>query len=193
MSEPARPGRARSAEVDHRIADAVLGLLRAGGPTAVTMEAVATRSGVAKTTVYRRHRDRQDLLRAVVRGAMGTPGDAPDVPVRERVRWALGRTWTQMADVLGPGGLAAIVADTEPAFTREFRAALEPYVEAMADQVRADAAAGRLRRDLDADAAVTLFVGAYLGELVRRGSVDDAWLERCLDLMWVAIAADLPG
>lgn len=192
MPQPARPGRARNAEIDDRIADATLRLLRDGGPAAVTMEAVAASSGVAKTSVYRRHADRVALLRTVVRQALGAPGDVPDAPVRERVRWALRRTWSQMADVLGPGGLAAILADTDPVFTGEFRAALDPYVEQLAAQIRDDAAAGLLRPDLDADAAVTIFVGAYLGELVRRGRVDDAWLERCLDLVWVAIAGDLP-
>ena len=39
--------------------------------------------------------------------------------------------------------------------------------------IRADVATGKLRGDPDAEAAVSLIVGAYLGELVRRGSVDD--------------------
>ena len=42
-----------------------------------------------------------------------------------------------------------------------------------------------------AEAVVSLFVGAYLGELVRHGLVDDRWLDRCLDLMWAALVA--PG
>ena len=38
--------------------DAVLGLLREGGPDAVTMENVAARAGIAKTSIYRRHANR---------------------------------------------------------------------------------------------------------------------------------------
>jgi hypothetical protein len=48
-------------------------------------------------------------------------------------------------------------------------------------------AAGRLRPDLDADAVVSLLMGSYLGELLRRGVVDDDWLSRCAELIWQAI------
>ena len=41
---------------DERITAAALDLLRTQGPAAVTVEAVAARSGVAKTTIYRRYR-----------------------------------------------------------------------------------------------------------------------------------------
>ena len=34
---------------------------------------------------------------------------------------------------------------------------------------------------------VSLFLGAYLGELMRRGRVDATFAERCLDLMWAAM------
>ena len=54
----AHPGRPRQSELDQRIADATLTLLREGGPAAVTMESVAARAGVAKTSVYRRHANR---------------------------------------------------------------------------------------------------------------------------------------
>src|ERR1051325_9819002 len=50
--------------VEEGIFDATLTLLRAKGPRSVTVEAVAARSGIAKTTIYRRHRDRRDMLSA---------------------------------------------------------------------------------------------------------------------------------
>ncbi|HEX2214996.1 MAG TPA: TetR family transcriptional regulator, partial [Mycobacterium sp.] len=49
-------------DVDDGITDATLALLRTKGPKSVTVEAVAARSGIAKTTIYRRHRDRRDML-----------------------------------------------------------------------------------------------------------------------------------
>ena len=57
----------------------------------------------------------------------------------------------------------------------------------MADLIRSDVAAGVLRPDLDAGAMVSVLIGAYLGELVRRGRVDEGFSDRCLDLMWVAM------
>ncbi|MFD1247368.1 TetR/AcrR family transcriptional regulator [Nocardioides ginsengisoli] len=166
----------------------MLELLHAGGPDAVTVEAVAARSGVAKTTIYRRHENRVDLLRATVTAAVGEPMPLLQGSVREKIRDALRQTWGQMAKVLGPGGLAAMVAEADPEFARLFRQTLQPFEDTLAARIDEDARAGLLRPDTDAEAAVSLFVGAYLGELVRRGSVDDGWLDRCLEMMWAAIA-----
>ena len=42
---------------DERITAAALDLLRTKGPKAVTVEAVAARAGVTKTTIYRRYEE----------------------------------------------------------------------------------------------------------------------------------------
>jgi AcrR family transcriptional regulator len=153
----------------------------------VTVEAVAESSGVAKTTIYRRYADRQEVLRATLEAAIGDPGEPPEAEPRERIRWALDQTWQQMTDVLGPGGLAAIVGDTDQRFTELFRSILVPYADALVALIRADMAAGELRADLDADTAVSLIVGAYLGELIRRGRVGADFADRCVHLIWVAM------
>lgn len=185
-------GRPRREETDRSIEAAALRLLREGGPSAVTVEAVATVSGVAKTTIYRRHSDREAVLRAALRAAISPPtvpvGDTP----REKIRWALAETWRQMSEVLGRGGLAAILGNTHPAFTRLFRSVLAPYAEALVDLIRADVASGELRADIDADVVVSVLIGAYLGEVVRRGRVDSTFGEKCVDLIWVAMRAERP-
>jgi AcrR family transcriptional regulator len=185
-----RPGRPRDADTDRRIQGAALGLLHDRGPTAVTVEAVAASSGIAKTTIYRRYSDRRDLLRAALTAVIGDPGEPPVADPRGKIRWAMDLTWQQMVDVLGPGGLAAVVANTDPAFTDLFRSVLTPYTAALVALIRADVGAGLLRADLDPDAVVSLLVGAYLGELVRRGTVEEGFADRCLDLLWVAMTGD---
>jgi AcrR family transcriptional regulator len=170
-----------------RIHEATLGLLRKGGPATVTVEAVSEASGVAKTTIYRRYANRDELLRAALTAVIGDPGEPPGTDPRERIRWALEGTWRQMSEVLGPGGLGAVVGATDERFTKLFRGVIEPYADGLVALIRADVAAGKLRGDVDADAAVSLFVGAYLGELVRRGTVDGTFADRCLHLMWVAM------
>jgi AcrR family transcriptional regulator len=162
----------------------VLQLLRAGGPRAVTIDAVTAASGVAKTSIYRRHANRGELLTAVLAEAIGTPDVPVEGDVRDKIRAALEQVWHQMGDVLGPGGLAAMVSDSDPEFTALFRAALRPYVEVLVGRIRDDVAAGLLRADLDAEGVVSLMVGAYLGELVRHGAVAPDWLDRSLELLW---------
>jgi AcrR family transcriptional regulator len=181
------PGRPRRAETDRSIHRAALRLLRSGGPPAVTVEAVAADSGVAKTTIYRRYADRDAVLRAALEAAISPPGEPIGDTPRDKIRWALDEAWHQVSDVLGRGGVSAVLADTHPAFTDLFRRVLTPYTEALIDLIRADIAAGELRPDLDPDTVVSLLFGAYLGELVRRGRVRKEFSERCVDLMWVAM------
>ena len=184
---PRRSAAAHAARNRRRILAAALELLRGGGPRAVTVEAVADSSGVAKTTIYRRYADRHELLRAALTNAIGKPGGPPDADPSEKIRWALGRTWHQMSDVLGPGGLAAIVGDADRRFTDGFRRILLPYTDALVALIEEDVAAGELRPDLDADAAVSLMVGAYLGELLRRGKVGADFADETIRLMLIAM------
>ena len=62
--EKPRPGRPRQADLDQRLESAVLALLHDGGPSIVTVEAVANKAGVAKTSIYRRYANRGELLTA---------------------------------------------------------------------------------------------------------------------------------
>jgi AcrR family transcriptional regulator len=175
-------------QVDERIEAATLSLLGTGGPAAVTVEAVAQESGVARTTICRRYTHCAELLTTVLGHAIGTPELPPACTVRDKIRFALQETWRQMSDVLGPGGVSAIVMDADTQSIELFRAALRPYSDSLVALIAADSREGLLRPDVDADGTVSLFLGAYLGELVRRGRVDDDWLDRCLDMMWLVLA-----
>ncbi|KRE93651.1 hypothetical protein ASG76_14540 [Nocardioides sp. Soil774] len=188
-----RPGRPREAALDERVHAAVLQLLRDGGPAAVTMDRVAATSGVAKTSIYRRHPNRGALLTAVLTVAIGAPQVPQEGSVRDKIRFALEQAWHQMGVVLGRGGLAAIVGDSDPEFTGLFRAALGPYVDMLVTRIRDDVDAGALREGLDADGVVSLMVGAYLGELVLHGEVAPGWLDRSLELIWVLMRPGSSG
>lgn len=180
-------GRPRSREVDARLIEAALQLLRQSGPIAVTVEAVAARSGVAKTTIYRRYRDRDDLIRAAIGSVVTPPGQPPVEDIRDRLTWALAQVHAILGEVLGRGGIAALLDEREPAFTTLVRELLTPYTTALAGLIEDDIAAGRLRSDLDADAVVSLMLGSYLGESLRHGTVGADWIPRCVDLLLHAI------
>ena len=180
-------GRPRSREVDARLIEVALQLLRQGGPIAVTVEAVADRSGVAKTTIYRRYRDRDDLIHAAIRSVVTPPGQPPVEDIPDRLTWALGQVHAILGEVLGRGGVAALLDNREPTFTTLVRDLLTPYTTALAGLIEDDIAAGRLRSDLDADAVVSLMLGFYLSELLRHGTVGADWIPRCVDLLWHAM------
>lgn len=64
MSESAkkRPGRPRSAESHQAILQATLDLLAEVGFDAMSMDAIAARAGVGKTTIYRRYSSKEELV-----------------------------------------------------------------------------------------------------------------------------------
>ncbi|MFN4005739.1 MAG: TetR/AcrR family transcriptional regulator [Hylemonella sp.] len=77
----AAPGRRPDARKDALILDAARALLLAGGPAALTMDAVAQASGVSKVTLYRRWPHRHALLQGLVlreaSALLGTLAEAP--------------------------------------------------------------------------------------------------------------------
>lgn len=56
------PGRPRSARADRAILDATVDLLVEQGYQGMSIEGVAARAGVGKTTIYRRWRSKEDLV-----------------------------------------------------------------------------------------------------------------------------------
>jgi AcrR family transcriptional regulator len=72
-----RHGRPRDPENDAAILNAALDLLIERGAAGTSIEAVAQRAGVAKLTVYRRWRAKEDLLMAALEHARAPDMDAP--------------------------------------------------------------------------------------------------------------------
>ena len=64
MSEPAkkRPGRPRSIESHQAILQATIDLLIEVGFTQMSVDAIAARAGVGKTTIYRRYSSKEELI-----------------------------------------------------------------------------------------------------------------------------------
>src|SRR5690606_32861202 len=107
----------RAGSVDERIFTATLELLRGRGPLAVSVEAVAAASGVAKTTIYRRYENRDALLRAAVRSATTAVEIPPDLSTKDTVRWVLRHARDTIEHVVGRGTVAAVLANEDPEFT----------------------------------------------------------------------------
>ncbi|MFI5909529.1 TetR/AcrR family transcriptional regulator [Dactylosporangium sp. NPDC051541] len=76
-------GRPRDSGRDLAILDATRSLLTEAGYEQLSIEAVAARSGAAKTTIYRRYRDKAALVAAAVDGR---PPAAPPPPAGKDLR-----------------------------------------------------------------------------------------------------------
>lgn len=183
------PGRPRQVETDDQILRAALELLREQGPGAVNVASVAARSGVARTTVYRRYRDREDLLTRALEPVTARGGPPEDLGVEEKVDWLLSRTEEVLLTGIGVGGVAAVLTGTDPDFSAALRRSLDRGLQPVRDQVEADRARGRLATDVDPDTLVELVLGSYLAAwLLRDGPPGRAWRDRTAHLVGTLMA-----
>lgn len=173
---------------DARISSSCLELLRAKGPAAVTVEAVAARSGVAKTTIYRRYRDRSEMLVAALAPVTAPESPDPTGPLRDRVRWLLLEARRSIVEGIGTGGVAALLSEQDPTFTEVIRSLLVDHRRNLHALIDTAVANGELRSGLDADTLLDCAAGSYLSEYARTGTVRDDWLERIMNLVWPAVA-----
>jgi AcrR family transcriptional regulator len=155
----------------------------------VTVEAVAAQSGIAKTTIYRRHPNRRDMLASAL-SRLASPGPVdPDATAPERLRWLIAQAVGMVEDGIGLGGLAAMLTEDDPEFTAVFRRILVDQRAALAAVVDAAKADGSMRADVDTVTLIDAVVGAYIAESARTGGVQEGWDERLFRLFWPTVRA----
>jgi AcrR family transcriptional regulator len=156
-------------------------LVEDGGVSALTVEAVAARSGVAKTTIYRRWRDKWELALDAVMIDM-LPGFADPVDVgdtRKELITFLDSAVKALSGPLTGRGMKALVSQiaTDPELGRVYR---EQVVEARRAQLRPVLERGIARGDLRADADLRLVHELLLGPVFYRLLFDGGPLDRKL-------------
>jgi AcrR family transcriptional regulator len=158
--------------IDPRIERTTAAVLRSaadlwveGGPGAVTVDAIVERSGVAKSTIYRHWRSRDDIMVDVVRGA------APDITLPDAdlpFEAALREVMAQMVDVFCDPDWARILPalimlKVHERSLYEVEATLRhEQLAVLADLVRRGVAAGRLPPGLDPNHAAAHLLGPLL-------------------------------
>ena len=182
----AHPRRRRaSGDVEDAILSATLDLLDEVGFADLTIEAVAARSGAAKTAVYRRWPSKVPLVvEALIRSR-------PELPVPDTggLRTDLIALWHNLytgaqrsverllplvASYLGPGDNDLAVLMRERYF--------EPRLQASSVIVQRAAARGEIRSDADPELAFDLLFGPLAYRYVRGLPPDDETVGRVVDM-----------
>ena len=175
MSETTRKPTERTERSKQAILDATRELMNAdGGVRTLTVEAVAARSGVAKTTIYRRWRDKWELaLDAVMIDMLprfANPTDVGDTR-KELLTFLDSVTKLWASPPYGPAmqGLVSQIA-TEPELARVYREqVVEPRREQLRPVIERGIARGDLRPDTDLRLVHELLVGPILYRLLLSG------------------------
>ncbi|WP_405011527.1 TetR/AcrR family transcriptional regulator [Kitasatospora sp. NBC_01539] len=195
---PRGKGRPRSAAADRAILDATREALAELGWGGLTMGDVATRAGVAKTTLYRRWPSKNDL----VVDAVASLFDDLEMADLGSLRADIGATVTQFADLLArPESQAALLAlfaegSRDPDLRRRIRERIVDPQKHLVRTGRAHAQArGEIRSDVDPriaceeiDLVFDMIAGAVEHRLLVAGEpVTPRWLDRFTTLMLGAL------
>ena len=185
----------RSARVREAVLSAVLDELNVNGYAGLSVEAVAARAGVNKTTIYRRWPTLDDLL---VDALMTWSEDAipgPDTGSVETDLLALGRT---LADQLngGVGRQIAAVVLTAGLRSPQLREATRRYFDQQAARAAPSVAQaidrGELPANTDANALLTTFRAPLFYRMVTTGdAIDDDLIAQSTRVTLAAARAGL--
>ena len=169
IQEPvtARPaGRPRSEKAEKAIIEATLDLLADGmGISELSIEAIAAKAGVGKTTIYRRWSNKEDLvvdalatLRAPLPPLRGESVRDDLIVLLDVMRSEAGETRSRCVM-----NIAMSEADRYPRLTERFlKRAVEPRREALRSVIERGIASGELKAGLDVEMGVAMLSGAML-------------------------------
>lgn len=188
--------RPRSEEARREVVAATADIIAAGGVDKLTIEEVAARSGVAKTTIYRHWPSRSALVVDAVRSCVEHL-TTPDTGDLRRDLLALFSGMVK-ADMDGPIGriLPSVLqaAGRSPELARLVSALGEERQVPIRDIVRRAQARGELPADLDLEVAVGCIMGPLLFRKFQlRQPVTDAYLTGCLDTAIAGLRASPPS
>ncbi len=173
-----RTGRPRDAMADERILTVAAAQLRERAYGGLSVDEVAARAGVAKTTVYRRWPSKAHLTLAVIERLLGSvPVPATGDPLDDLTELVAGiaRALSGLGAEL-VAGLAAAAA-TDPALGAQIHALWRERRAAAAARLHAAMADGRLATRTDPELRLDLLVGPlYYRLLITGDPLDDDYV-----------------
>jgi AcrR family transcriptional regulator len=159
-------------------------LLDEGGWDAVTHVAVAERSGVGRTTIYRHWPESSALVRDVIVDRIRAEQVPPTGTLREDLLAELERYRRKLLDPACQRDMATVIerASVDPAFADVramiTRAATRPTVEVL----RRGVPQGELHAALDCERAVELLAGPlFFRAMLARRSISHRFVEELVD------------
>jgi AcrR family transcriptional regulator len=188
-------GRPRGAPVTAAVLAAVRAELAESGPDGLSVERVARRAEVNKTSVYRRWPTREALVAAAMEGLLDDFGDSPDTGSLRGDLLALAEPIAELA--ARPDGVALLRAALSTASAGDIGAVAARRMTDRVTPVFAIAERARARAEWRPGVDPQQVIFTLVGAIVHRALLEQAdptgeWLERLVDLVHggVAVHAD---
>lgn len=166
------------------VLSATIDVIAERGFAGATIDAVATRSGVARSTIYRNWQNRTDLLLEAVRSRFGRLGDEIEGDARRDLLALCNRLATLLTtEPMASVAASLIVESRRDASLQELH---RRFVEVRLGELAGVVDEARRRGDLpDAPdgetAAADLGAAIFFRALVVRSEIEPAWIEAHVD------------
>lgn len=182
---------ATTADVDERILAATVAVLRSQGYCALSMEGVAGDANVAKTTLYRRYRNRADLATAALATHAGpVPAPGPETDTRTAVLEFL-KTFATRFEAMGLDVLGSLLSERDPELLELHRArVIEPRTLAAVELLVRGQERGEIRSDINPRLALEMMVGSFFSRhIAGREMEPEEWAEQVVATVWRGLEA----
>ncbi|AGF71719.1 TetR/AcrR family transcriptional regulator [Corynebacterium halotolerans] len=178
---------ARRSATDEKITAAVLALGRREGLGAVSIDAVAAESGVAKTTIYRRYDDRSQMLDAVARELASPPEQ--DYPVTQAGLCELLAEIREIFEAqVGISAVGGILASQGEDLDEWQHRVVEPNLARLRSFFARGVKEGQLRPEVDYEQLIEMITGGMFVSDALRDDVPEEWAPNLVALMWPTIS-----
>jgi len=180
------PGRPRDERATRAIMEAALRQLAEHGYAGISMESIASEAGVARATVYRRYRDKADLITTAI--ATNTGGQFSDVPSDD----PRGDLITYLEEFDNRFGESCVEVIGTLLGSRDERGALALHRQRVVAPRTAYARSlllraqelGELSSDIDADLAIEMLAGSVFARRVTGTPSPPDWARRAVEMIW---------
>ena len=183
-------GRPRSAEADQAILEAAAEVLYAEGYARMSMESVAEAAGVGKTTVYRRYKDKADLVTAALQQLTPVPEPPDSGDTRADILLMLQRFQRSKEKIQDLRLLGTLWSEEErnPDLVRLFRErVIGPRRKMMIETLERGKERGELREDFDPELVTEMMVGSHFARQFSGRKIPRDWAEKVVAQIWPAL------
>ena len=173
------PGRPRNPVIDQAILRAALELFIEHGVAGASIERIAKRAGVAKTSVYRRWSSREALLAQAIEAARNATGYTVDLMDRTAPQDFV-KLLVEACEVVGRPEIRKLMTrliGSIPDYPKLIEVYRETYYlprrQAFGHALERVRAAGLLAKDIDLEALADMIIGAVMYRLIMSSPGDN--------------------
>lgn len=188
-TDASRHGQRRE-RTDEKIMRAALDLILTRGIGAVSIEAIAKQSGVAKTTIYRRYSNVDDLLQNLCPAPRGNKLDFSDLePSYDSLRIVLTRIIDGFDKEFGLKAIGMVLTSNNQHLHALADRVIGPVQQRFSEFIAKGMASGAFKENIDVPFVFQTVIGAMMAAKALSSTPHSAWVDQTAALLYPAISA----